>query len=620
MGDATTENDTLDNALPMVHDTVTSAPEMASMIGDDTTSDTLDTAPKIQDDTLSHTHDNASKITDDTANHMLDNASLDDESLSMSMSSSDIDSLERQDSSEKNPAEAEIGLACPRCLFPFSDDRIPQIIPECQHVCCTTCLIQLTKWDANSTIECPRCEKSSKLPTGGTAAMDINEWLYKFVQQHHVGKLQEHLDDITHDLNGMHDDVQKSVAVLKELQEDTKEALKREDEQVDRCVEAVQAEAWVLKAQIRKIGEQRLKYLQEDIERMESRAHDIKTVHKITEASQENGNIQHIKYDELSSQMAKLLSVTLPPTNSVKSPQSARFLRENVTLGRVIKLRNLHLVYEFADRFQQLQDIVVTPNGLLCVCDSEGGAVTIYGKNEQDNNNQSRYTKHASLELNPSNPNQPTGVAATLDGKYIVARKTGVEVYSMAGAYMKTFVTTPSSTTKPKKSSKIQTNVCSLTTTEDGKILAGDIDRCVITIHDLTGDVVSTLPTPIKPRCIAPVWEKHLVAITDWQSGRLCVQHIGSGSTILNLDIPDALGVCYDHGAASLLVSRSERDHKTGKLRVGNGVIEQYNSSGDRTLIVCLTQDLYGACAMEFLGKDLLAVADSKAVKIYRVT
>ena len=146
----------------------------------------------------------------------------------------DLPDGDLQDPEEDHSAEAEIGLACPRCLLPFSDTRVPQTLPECQHVCCTSCLMHLSKWDAISTVECPRCRKTSRVPNGGTAAMETNEWLHRFVQHHHQGKLGEHLNDISRDLQGMREDVEKSVESLVQLEKDTKEALKMEEENVDR--------------------------------------------------------------------------------------------------------------------------------------------------------------------------------------------------------------------------------------------------------------------------------------------------------------------------------------------------------------------------------------------------
>ena len=564
-----------------------------------------------------------------TADNESSDESIDELSSSSGVSSSPDDAVlqvERVEPVRKKSTHSQIGLACPSCSKPFMDTTTPQTLPECHHVICNHCLSKMTRFGVDSTIKCPQCRRTSSIANGGTAAIETNMWLQELSQLYHMGKLRNRMDEIAADMGVMKIEAEKTVTDLKMLEKDTQESSEREVALVDRSVQAAQSEGWVLKAKIRDVSDKRLNHIRESLKHLQDRADNIGSAYDML--TEENEHEDEIQYDKLADKLEEILSTPSPPQQETKSPQVVRFLREKVSLGRVIRLRNLELASGFKDNFVRIQGLAVTPDGLLVVCDSGPNGVTVYCKDPNNTKSYPIFKRKLRLSLNKDNHNKPTGVAATPDGKYLVARQTGVEVYSTTGAYVKTFGTIRNlrhNHNLRRNPPQIQPCIYSVTVLDGDKILAGDITRNVITVHNLKGDILASINAPIKPWCMAPAMEKHLVAITDWRRNKLCVMHVNSGSVTLKLDVPEPLGVCYDKGSDSFLLGRGDNlnlveGNKINQPLEASGVIEQHNSNGDRTIIVCLAQDMQSPTSMVFLDDNLLAVADLNGVKVYRVT
>ena len=137
-------------------------------------------------------------------------------------------------------------------------------------------------------------------------------------------------------------------------------------------------------------------------------------------------------------------------------------------------------------KFEQVQAIACTPDGLMAACDFSDMAVKIFERK------QGTYKQIFQLELFAENPRKPADVAilnvastekmvslsrnsppATKAGyKFLVARHLGIEVYTSNGKYEKII--------QPCRTD----GICCVTTTADDRILMGDIKKFVITKHD----------------------------------------------------------------------------------------------------------------------------------------
>ena len=68
--------------------------------------------------------------------------------------------------------EAKKELTCPICFELFKSPNDPKDLPECQHIYCEICLPGLIM--NKTTIKCPECRKTSRIPEGGVTQLKTN--------------------------------------------------------------------------------------------------------------------------------------------------------------------------------------------------------------------------------------------------------------------------------------------------------------------------------------------------------------------------------------------------------------------------------------------------------------
>ena len=159
--------------------------------------------------------------------------------------------------------------------------------------------------------------------------------------------------------------------------------------------------------------------------------------------------------------------------------------------------------------------------------------------------------------MHQGNQYKPDDIAICPDGRIMVARLTCIEVCSPDGNYLKNIEIVESGERK---------NVHRVKVTTDGRILAADYYRFLITEHDPTGNIVRTMHTSIKPAYMTLIHDTH-VAISDHKTGKVIVMDTASGRETLSIDIPKVEGICYDEQTGCLLTSRCEPHSKSGKIR-----------------------------------------------------
>ena len=133
----------------------------------------------------------------------------------------------------------------------------------------------------------------------------------------------------------------------------------------------------------------------------------------------------------------------------------------------------------------------------------------------------------------PEFDNRACNVAIAADGKFFVAKGRSIHVYSESGQYQRVCYTT-------------QTDdgyyLACITITKDGRIIAGDYARSIITLRLHTPDgktlIMKTINTSIRPQGITAINNTH-VAIRQlkYQANKVCVIDLDSGEETLSIDI-----------------------------------------------------------------------------------
>ena len=409
---------------------------------------------------------------------------------------------------------------------------------------------------------------------------------------------------------------------LESLLKNIETSVKSEKLKVDGCVKAIVEEVQIhgelLKVELDKIAELKLAKVRLEITELKECTHNLEQAASIAQQSCESPGYAYItQHEALMQQIKKMVTITVNTKGSnpdlCKYQHPAKFIHQtnaSMNLGRVVKVIQLKLEQEFGE-FHIAYGITCSHDGrTLAAADFEGKLIAIYQNVLPE---KTQYVHKFNLQLNPSNQWTPRQVIIHADGSFLVARGTGIEVYSSTtGHYEHTNSVNPEQESSDCKPVAEMWSVAPLGT--DG-FLAGDVKGCQITVHD-GKTIVKTVKTGIKPKHITPVGNSH-VAMSDNTQGKVSIVDIQAGKTTLIMDIAKAEGIYYDSDTDCLLVARSEPGKHSHTVIANSGVVEQYCCvTGE--LIGCVVQGLFAPRGMVWLPDGRLAVADTKTVKIYR--
>ena len=227
----------------------------------------------------------------------------------------------------------EEDLTCPLCFELFVDPHIPKDL-DCPHVVCQMCLKDMVK-GMKRNITCPECRRKTRVPQGGIRSLKTNLRLRSLAKKHHDHQtvkqksgakvcprhneelrlicltckslicpfclIEEHrqaghvvkglgevrkeqkaeMVHILQDAEAEREKCNKRANELLEVEKQIENALKLEEEKVDKRVEVIIAEArkkgQEMKIDLRKRDQKRLDRIRDERLRMTERAISIKT-------------------------------------------------------------------------------------------------------------------------------------------------------------------------------------------------------------------------------------------------------------------------------------------------------------------------------------------------------
>ena len=200
--------------------------------------------------------------------------------------------------------------------------------------------------------------------------------------------------------------------------------------------------------------------------------------------------------------------------------------------------------------------IAEIPDGFL-VSDFEKRKVYIY-----ENNDFERYSKLYLSKVPPHASNEPYGVAVTLEGKYLVARKTTIDIYSQS--QRPPVYEGELNLRHAGENVDMYRDIQTIVVMPDGQIIAGDCGNSTLIIISRADTEVPIPPRVIQisinPMCMC-VMPNGYIAVSNCRkkrSCRVCVVDIESGRETLMIDIPYVTAVCYHERSDCLLISRIE--------------------------------------------------------------
>ncbi|XP_072015963.1 uncharacterized protein [Amphiura filiformis] len=571
-----------------------------------------------------------------------------------------------QSEQSKYSIEKIDNLTCPACNNFLVDPHTPKKL-TCAHTFCSKCLTDLI--DKESNIECPLCKHPTKVSEDGINALTTDLRLRNLAEKHlrasmkrnrnengikcphHTGEnmpfhcstcskaicqfcllhshrkhdvteqdklVQQKKNQLGSILSSALKDVDKYKAHIKKLMElegAIESYLKAEEDEIDRCitkvVQSAQNSGQALKKQLRQTEHQRLARIRDEVIQVQKKIDLIQKGQRVAQA-----DIETLTYENHTEQTCVVAGKLNRLCMKEKTTQinmhfvnTAKFIpQRKVKLGRVVEPTKLHLVQEFGE-FQGANAIgaSLTSDDLLIVNDFGSGQIHVYSYQPYE------YKHKCVLELSKDNTFPPRDVAITIREEFLVARCTGVEVYSTDGTYKKTILGVDM---EEVASEDATVNVASVTTTGDGRVLVGDTGRNLVTEHRSRTNRV--IRTSVKPGTVAAVGGTHMALIDKYDSGSVRVQSLASGKETIKLEISGSQGICYDEKSDCMLLLRSETGNAPGLVKLGTGVLEQYCRVSGK-LIGCLIRGLYHPRALVFTSEDMLAIADHKTIKIYRV-
>ncbi|XP_072033511.1 uncharacterized protein [Amphiura filiformis] len=404
----------------------------------------------------------------------------------------------------------------------------------------------------------------------------------------------------------------ESVLKLEAIEMAVKKSYDREEMKLAQCVEShmntLLEQTQLLKKQLGDSKAQKLRSIHERMLNIEEKAQSAaRATHAVENLTDYEYIVQHTHLTEQLNEI-DLKEHTVPLGFTPNA--AAKFVPLNkldMNVGCMLHVmsdrpREVKLIQTLRG-FKEPLCVAHSSTGLLAVCDHDSKKVSIYHELN------AKYEKKLNLNLNPSNRNEPYDAAIHPDGRVMVARKSCIEVYSPEGNYLNKIETAAAGTL---------TKVFSIAlSSSGGRIIAGDIDRSVITEHDATGNIVRTLKTNIRPLYATLIHADTHIVMSDWKAGKVSVMDMETGQETLSIDIIEVQGVSYDEQTESLLIARCKPGSVPGKILLKSGVIEQYSYTTGK-LVACLEQ---GLCHPKGITSDanLMVVADKKIINMYKL-
>ena len=544
-------------------------------------------------------------------------------------------------------------LECNVCFERYDDACVPKNL-DCGHICCQICLKQmLMSSKKKGHVTCPECRCQTRIPRGKIENLTTN-FTVKSLAEHEQNTTKSAKPSVKRSKS-----MRTRVSALRDRQSVMTHLEKSDTTSNDEELETLRLKIECLEQQLQQ---------QQDFPNEPNYISVISSLEDLTIPEFHHSPVASptaplspsappfeesyspspppvpstsppsLKLTRMSDrQRMSLPDIPQPPTHagasSLYSPRSPlpamlpnpglprRSLPSNTTMlqhvtdhhatphGRQVEKKHLQPIEEFG-RFEQAQGIALTADGLLAVCDFKGEAVVVFQRKKKGGN---KYQKKFNLALYTKNVNRPADVAATLKGEFLVARRTGVELYTPKGKYARTI----------PKSYQDTLGVCTVATATDGRVFVGDIAHYAILVYDAQArTVLHTFNTGTKPARITTLGD-HSVAVCHARLGHLEVFDVSSltiggvGSIKLMDNIPEAIGMCYDPDTGCILVVRNERI-EPGSVKGNTGVIEQYHSTTGE-LIAVLAEGLHHPFNLAFISREILAVADKMTVKLFQV-
>ena len=543
---------------------------------------------------------------------------------------------------------AEHTLACPICFEFFVDPHIPKDL-RCPHTCCQVCLQNLVFLNPGQSIRCPMCKEETRIPKGGVSKLRTNLHVKNLAEEHPsnntnnaqpttVPKCDTHKEKTT-DTEKEMESCQKKMLELDKVSDVILTELEVEKQKIirsrDALLQAVENESEILQAELQEASYVSLNEIRRERSRLEHRASALRAAYDVGKFTDGTCRCHTCKTQQ--TQPRENLCQKEPDVPTITSSQrAARFVKgyPDSNLGKVFRAARLNLVQEFG-HFQSASGIAASEDGLLAVSDRESMVVLFFNKKENG-----KYDKKLLMDLKAKDSTgelqhssgkgrKPYDIVFHHNGEIWLARQVQLLAFSRAG----------------KAQSKIHTwgardafnplnffgvaGVCSLEVTQNGnKILVGDSQRNVITVHDAwnqgwnplnPGSVIKTIKTSIKPCKMTVIQDTH-VAIAHWKPapGKVNVISLETEKETLSIDVEFVDAICYDEFTDCLFTGRPATKNNNKELDFGAGVIEQYCWKTG-TKIACIVQGLYHPAGMTVTSDGLLAVADTKSVKIYQI-
>ena len=515
----------------------------------------------------------------------------------------------------KFASAAEDELACPVCFQFYTPPHEPKNLPKCSHILCEVCLQKMTAGRLK-TIKCPQCNKVSTLPEDGIDGLMTSLVVRNLAEKHPTG-IKQRKEQIQ---NEFHQAEKQMITSLKEVKESEKQIqclIDREEREIKKSVEVIQAQAQDLICQLKSSS---------SLAEIKQRVAQLETKMNTIQASQ--SKLQSMSDDEFCSQtdaFANQLRKLHMDTPRINTDQcvSLFIANEHVQLGRIMKpRRQRHLEWIQAyGNFEFVSSVASNSNGLLAVCDSglrlhNNKRVTVFHQENSQFKIQHKFGVKCSSEF--------VNIAFDEKDQYLVAMTgRGFEIYSSNGKYQKT-VSVPD----PKYSAITEIKTTSITTTKDNKILVGSLREesivadefnLFVTLHDAECYLLQTIPVSIAPLCIADIRGTHF-AVGDAYHDKVCVYDLQSGKETLKLDIEIPTAICYDKHSDCMLIGRfQEKDGVYANPIPETGVIDQYCLTTGK-LVACLAQERLTPYGMTFVDDNTLAVTNYQFVKLFKIT
>ena len=467
------------------------------------------------------------------------------------------------------------------------------------------------------TIKCPQCNRVSELPDNGVDGLITGLALRNLAEKHPEG-IKQRKEFMRDDLDREKVETVRTIEELHELERKTDEYIRREEIEIEKAVDAVMTKAQEMIGRIRELKQPEITQIREQLRDLDSQ---VKTI----EATQ--SKLHYISDAEFVTETVTLVhqieKIRKTTNGAISKISQDRVVYKVIPAqpGRIIQSRKLALIQEFGE-FTFALAIATLSTGSLVISDLEATDPSHYVA--VFDNKRGNYEKTLGINVKEAT----LDVATTVDDKILITREgiaeQGLEMYSSSdGSYLKLIEHEITS-----KSSKIKAGTASVTTTADGRILAGsaakeddgNITGCKVTVYDAAGNILKTVPTSILPDSIADIRGGTMIAIGSFQDNKVCTYDLQSGKKILTLNIEKPLGIMYDEQSDCLLIGRimAEKDANEG-LVPESGVIDQYCCISG-TLVARLATGLCEPTGMCLVDNNTIAVTDKNRVKIYRLS